>query len=66
MKFCNRAHKVIFENELEAKIALAERVWKGRGEVRYYSCHGHFHLTSMSEAEYQNSLLRASLTSSAA
>lgn len=44
---CNRTGKVIFRTELDAKIALASRVWKDKGEVRFYSCHGHFHLTSM-------------------
>ena len=44
---CNRTGKVIFPTDLEAKIALASRVWKDKGEVRYYKCHGHFHLTSM-------------------
>lgn len=43
---CNRAGKVIFRTELDAKIALSLRVWKDKGEVRYYPCHGHFHLTS--------------------
>lgn len=45
--FCNRASKVIFHTELDAKIALAERIAKDKGEKRYYPCHGHYHLTSM-------------------
>jgi hypothetical protein len=46
-KRCNRTNKVIFYTELDAKIALASRVWRDKGEVRFYGCHGHFHLTSM-------------------
>ena len=51
VKICNRVHKVIFEDELAAKLALAERVWKDKGEVRHYACLDHFHLTSMRENE---------------
>lgn len=68
-KWCNRAHKVTFRTELDAKLALAERVWKDKGEARYYACHGHFHLTSMSEAEYlqqRKGETTGSLTSDAA
>lgn len=44
---CNRAGKVVFETEVEAKLALARRVAKDKGEVDYYPCpNGHFHLTS--------------------
>lgn len=43
---CNRTGKVIFATKLDAKIALATRVWKDKGEVRYYPCYGHWHLTS--------------------
>lgn len=51
---CNKTGKVIFSNELDAKIALAARVWKDKGEQRYYPCKGHgkrvhYHLTSMGE-----------------
>jgi hypothetical protein len=45
-RHCNRSGKVIFRTELDAKIALAERVWKDKGERRYYPCQEHFHLTS--------------------
>jgi hypothetical protein len=43
--------KVIFETELDAKIALASRKARDKGEIRYYPCnaHGvkkHWHLTS--------------------
>lgn len=46
--FCNRARKVVFHTELDAKIALAERLRKDKGEIRYYQCphSNHFHLTS--------------------
>ena len=48
---CNRAgNKVIFVTELDAKVALARRVWNDKGEKRYYPCKGshplHYHLTS--------------------
>lgn len=38
--------KVIFEDEIAAKIALARRVWKDKGEIRHYPCFDHWHLTS--------------------
>ena len=43
-----RSQKVIFKTELDAKIALASRVWKDKGEVRHYKCEigNHWHLTS--------------------
>lgn len=53
--FCKRARKVSFANELEAKIALAQRLRQEKGEIRYYQCqfspknHPHFHLTSQVE-----------------
>lgn len=52
-KRCNRG-KVIFHTELDAKIALAGRKAKDRGEIRYYPCimNGvilHWHLTSQQE-----------------
>ena len=51
---CKKTGKVIFRDEIDAKIALAARVWKDKGEQRYYPCnaHGqrtHFHLTSWEE-----------------
>lgn len=50
-KRCSRTGKVIFQTELDAKIALAPRIRKDKGEQRYYPClfRGrveHFHLTS--------------------
>jgi hypothetical protein len=59
---CNREHKFIFWTELDAKMALATRVWKDKGEIRYYPCGDHFHLTSQ-ERKGQTS---ESLTSSSA
>lgn len=43
--------KVMIHTELDAKMALAKRIAKDKGEVRYYLCdaHGtkkHWHLTS--------------------
>lgn len=43
---CNRTGKVCFHTELDAKIVLAGRLAKDKGEIRYYQCGGHFHLTS--------------------
>lgn len=53
--FCNRAHKVIFHTDLDAKIALAERIAKDKGERRFYRCKfaNHYHLTSQ-EARHQS------------
>ena len=48
-RVCNKTGKVIFPTELDAKIVLARRVWKDKGEVRYYPCGKHFHLTSLEE-----------------
>ena len=43
-----RGQKVIFHTELDAKIALAGRMAKDKGEIRYYQCElqKHWHLTS--------------------
>ena len=52
---CKRAHKVILRTELDAKIALAGRAARDKGEVRYYQCpygdreNPHYHLTSQKE-----------------
>lgn len=43
---CNISGLIIFETELDAKIALARRVWKDKGEKRYFACRNHFHLTA--------------------
>jgi len=57
LRRCNRAGKVVFETELDAKIALASRVWKDKGEKRYYPCpNGHFHLTSQEKGEGRQAL----------
>jgi hypothetical protein len=51
VEYCRRARKVAFPDELDAKIALAERIRKDKGEVRHYQCNfgPHFHLTSQKE-----------------
>lgn len=61
MEHCNRARKITFKTELEAKIALAERVWKDKGEIRAYRCkfRKHWHLTSMTLEEYLESQNKA-------
>ena len=48
-KRCNISGLVIFEDELAAKFALARRVWKDKGEKRYFQCRDHFHLTAQDE-----------------
>ena len=50
---CNRTNKVVFPTELEAKIALATRVWKDKGEKRHYLCPSgrHYHLTSQEKRQ---------------
>lgn len=35
---CNRTHKVQFYSELDAKIALAGRRFRDKGEKRAYRC----------------------------
>lgn len=51
VSYCSRARKVIFHTELDAKIALAQRLHQEKGEKRYYPCNfgSHFHLTSQAE-----------------
>ena len=52
VRYCQRARKVSFATELDAKMALASRINQDKGEIRYYECqyapaaHPHFHLTS--------------------
>lgn len=43
-----KSGKVAFHDDLAAKMALARRVWKDKGEVRHYQCEscGKWHLTS--------------------
>ncbi|WNO27828.1 hypothetical protein SEA_HUWBERT_77 [Microbacterium phage Huwbert] len=52
VEYCRRARKVSFVDEIAAKLALAERIRKDKGEVRQYKCNfgNHYHLTS--ELEY--------------
>jgi hypothetical protein len=53
--YCKRARKVSFLDELDAKIALAQRKRQEKGERRYYKCNfgDHYHLTSQAEYEAQ-------------
>lgn len=44
---CSRSGLVIFNTELDAKMALAWRMGKDKGEKRYFRCGKHFHLTAM-------------------
>lgn len=46
--YCRRARKVAFTSELDAKMALADRSARDKGEIRYYKCKfcPHYHLTS--------------------
>jgi len=48
MKYCRAEGKIIIHTELDAKIILAKRIAKDKGETRYYECRskGHYHLTS--------------------
>ena len=52
VRYCQRARKVSFATELDAKMALASRLHQDKGEVRYYECQfapkndPHYHLTS--------------------
>ena len=57
---CPKTGKVTFHDELSAKIALARRVWKDKGEQRYYPCtvgkETHYHLTSLQENKGKSQL----------
>lgn len=44
---CSETNLVILWDELEAKIILAQRQHRDKGEIRYFACKGHYHLTSM-------------------
>lgn len=46
LRTCNRTGKIIFHTELDAKIVLAGRFVRDKGEIRYYQCGKHWHLTS--------------------
>lgn len=50
---CNQTGWVIILTELDAKIVLAQRIHRDKGETRYYQCRfgNHFHLTSEPENE---------------
>lgn len=51
LRRCAATGLVMFKSELEAKIVLASRVWRDKGEKRVFPCPAgnHFHLTSMEE-----------------
>lgn len=49
LRKCPRTHLVIFNTELDAKIVLAYRQHKDRGEKRYFRCGSHYHLTAQEE-----------------
>lgn len=61
---CGQTGLVILFSELEAKIVLAQRRHRDKGEVRYFPCTAgdHFHLTS----EPENETTSESLTSQVA
>lgn len=46
MAICQKERKIIYRDELAAKMALARLVWKDHGEKRIYPCGNHFHTTS--------------------
>lgn len=46
LRRCRTTHLVIFDTELEAKIVLAHRIKRDKGEIRYFHCGDHYHLTS--------------------
>ncbi len=48
-KRCNRNNHRIIPSELEAKIALANRQRKDKGEIRIFRCGTHWHLTSQDQ-----------------
>ncbi|MCA1807240.1 MAG: hypothetical protein LC687_05255 [Actinobacteria bacterium] len=50
---CSHTGLVVFNSELEAKIVLAHRIRRDKGEIRYFSCGDHFHLaaTDLMEVE---------------
>lgn len=64
LKRCSQTGLVILFTELEAKIVLAQRMYRDKGEVRYFPCTAgnHFHLTS----EPENETTSESLTSQVA
>jgi hypothetical protein len=61
---CSQTGLVILFTELEAKIVLAQRMYRDKGETRYFPCTAgnHFHLT----AEPENETTSESLTSKVA
>lgn len=49
LRRCGITGLVILKTELDAKIVLAERVWKDKGERRHFKCryYNHYHLTQI-------------------
>jgi hypothetical protein len=46
LRRCNISGLVIFNSEIDAKIALAGRIRKESGEKRYFRCGSHYHLSA--------------------
>lgn len=48
LRRCNATGRVIIHTELDAKLILAGRVWRDKGERGYRKCpiHDHYHLTA--------------------
>ena len=46
LKRCPQTKLVILKDELEAKVVLAYRQNRDKGEKRYFRCGDHYHLTS--------------------
>lgn len=43
---CQAMGLVILHSELDAKIVLAQRMYRDKGERRYFACGTHFHLSA--------------------
>lgn len=56
---CNRRGLVIFDTELDAKIALAERIRKDKGEAHYFQCGNHYHLSRPLTRPISNGKIKA-------
>ena len=46
LKRCNRTGLVIIYDEIEAKLVLAKRWNRDKGETGYFKCVDHYHLTA--------------------
>ena len=58
VRYCQRARKVSFATELDAKMALASRINQDKGEIRYYECQ-----YAPSEYRYCINIITLSITS---